>query len=205
MPIRIASIVEGHGEVEAVPVLLRRIGQVVAPQAAQVTPSPFRVPKSTLRLARGVITQSDPLSRAIRLVMGKVAGEGGIVLLYDADDDCPVTFAAELLRVAANEARHIPLRAVVAKREFEGWFLAAAQSLRGCIGLPRDLDPPVDPEAIRGAKEWLRQRLPAGHTSRETIDQPTLASRMDLMQARQAASFDKFYPDVESLLLSLRQ
>ena len=41
----------------------------------------------------------------------------------------------------------------LAKKEFEAWFLAAAESLRGQQGLPLDLTSPHYPENIRGAKE----------------------------------------------------
>ena len=39
----IASIVEGHGEVEALPILLRRIAKVVLPDSRISVPRPIRV------------------------------------------------------------------------------------------------------------------------------------------------------------------
>ena len=80
---------------------------------------------------------------------------------------------------------------VLAEREFEAWGLAAARSLRGWRGLPDDLEPPSDPQAVRGAKEWLTDRMPGVYSP--TADQASLATVIDLTAARGAASsFDKF-------------
>jgi hypothetical protein len=92
---------------------------------------------------------------------------------------------------------------VLAYREFETWFLAAAQSLRGQRGLPSDLDPPDAPEAIRGAKEWLGKNMPRKY--RETLDQPALTNMFDLNTARQVDSFDKCYREIMRLLYLLHQ
>ena len=49
---RIATIVEGHGEVEAVPILLRRIAERVAPGIALEVPRPIRVKRHQILKAR---------------------------------------------------------------------------------------------------------------------------------------------------------
>lgn len=87
---------------------------------------------------------------------------------------------------------------VVANREFEAWFLAAAVSLAGKRHLPPDLQPPPDPEAVHGAKEWLERR--AAGRYRETIDQVKLTAVMSLEQAALAPSFRKLRRDFESLV-----
>jgi hypothetical protein len=93
----------------------------------------------------------------------------------------------------------MPIALVLAKREFEAWFLAASASLRGIRGLPRDLEPPPDPEAIRGAKEWLNSRMvPNGYSP--TADQPALTAQFDLASARSAPSFDKCWREVARLI-----
>jgi hypothetical protein len=46
---------------------------------------------------------------------------------------------------------------IMAKLEYEAWFLAAAESLRGKRGLPSDLKITADPEYICDAKGWLSQ------------------------------------------------
>jgi hypothetical protein len=95
---------------------------------------------------------------------------------------------------------------VLAKKEYESWFLAAAQSLRGQRGLPADLATPATPESIRGAKEWLRKHLPSSRKYSETLDQPELTRYFDLQQARKKAdSFDKCFRAVAALLKELCQ
>ena len=46
MPIKIGCIVEGHGDVEAVPILIRRIVQSLYPELQIDTPRPIRVHRS---------------------------------------------------------------------------------------------------------------------------------------------------------------
>ena len=93
-----------------------------------------------------------------------------------------------------------PIRVVMAKVEYEAWFLAAAHSIAG----RREIDPgttaPPEPESIVDAKGWLTNRMPAGRSYRETLDQPALTSVFDLTSARTAPSFDKLWRDVTSLL-----
>lgn len=46
---------------------------------------------------------------------------------------------------------NLTVSVVIAKKEYEAWFLAAAKSLAGQRGLSDQLDPPLDPESIGGA------------------------------------------------------
>ena len=89
---------------------------------------------------------------------------------------------------------------VLAKHEFEAWFLAAAESLRGFRSLDTSLSAPPDPESIQGAKEWLSGHMSGAGGYRETVDQPALAARFDLEKARAAPSFDKCYRELTRLL-----
>jgi hypothetical protein len=96
------------------------------------------------------------------------------------------------------------LAVVLAKREYETWFLAAAESLRGKRGLPGDLEPPPTPEDIRGAKEWLRKRTPPGRKYSPTANQAALTQLLDFEQARQRSpSFDKCWRELTQLLIRL--
>jgi len=82
-------------------------------------------------------------------------------------------------------------------------FLAAAASLRGKRGLKSDLEPPPNPEGIRGAKEWLSTRM-VGKTYGETTDQAPLTQLFDIPQALASArSFRTCYKEIESLLVTL--
>lgn len=193
MILKLACIVEGHGELEAVPAVVRRIAHEIDPSLTLDLSHPFRIPRTRL-------TKPDELERAIEIAARRVGPTGGILLVLDADDDCPAELGPELLRRAQQVRPGFPIRVVLAKREFEAWFLAASESLRGRRGLARDLEAPADPESIRGAKEWLTLRMEAGRHYVETLDQPAMAAVFDLQQARRASSFDKFVRDVTGLL-----
>ena len=80
-----------------------------------------------------------------------------------------------------------------------------AESLRGQRGLSDDIHSPNDPEAIRGAKEWLSHQMENNRTYSATTDQPALATLFDIEQARQADSFDKCYRDIVWLIEELQK
>lgn len=197
-PLSIACIVEGHGEVEAVPILVRRV-------AERVDPSLFiRIPRP-LRITRSQLLRPRELERAIELAARQVGPQGGILVLIDSDDDCPAQHGPQLLARARQARSDIPIGVVLAKREFEGWFLASAESLRGRRSLPDDLLPPSDLEAVRGAKEWIARHMIGSVSYSETIDQPALTAVFDLDQAAaRAHSFDKCLREVTGLILALR-
>lgn len=137
------------------------------------------------------------------LAARKIAGVGAVLILLDGDDDCPAELGPQLAQRVAEVRNDLPSAVVLAKREFEAWYLAAAESLRGLRGLYADLQPPPDPEAVRGAKEWLAERMTGGYS--ETLDQPALAAQFDLDLARRAPSFDKCYREVVRLLTAARE
>ncbi len=124
MAIRIACVVEGHGDAEALPVLIRRIAQRVQPSIVVAVPHPIRTPKSRL-------LKTGELERAVDLAARKINRQGGILVLLDSDDDCPKDLAPKLLHRAVQTCGDLPIAVVLANREFESWFLAAAESLRG--------------------------------------------------------------------------
>jgi hypothetical protein len=188
IPIPIACIVEGDGEVQAVPILLRRLAQELRPDYAIDVPYPIRVPRDKLLKDR-------ELERYFEMAVSK-AEYGGVLILIDADDPvegCPATLGPSILeRVTAMRA-DVPTLVVIAKNEYEAWFLASAESLRSQRGLGGDIEAPPDPEAVRGAKEWLRDRRQDGRRYSETLDQPALTARFDIQAARRAPSFNRLY------------
>jgi len=188
----IASIVEGDGEVTALPKLLHRIAGELG--VSLRTPTPQRVP-------RGKLTVIGGIERWVSTAAPRVVGGGGVLVLIDADDDCPAQLGPDLLsraRAARDDKR---ITVVLANREFEAWFLAAATSLAGQHGFPTDMHSHDKPEAPRDCKGWLTKQRPRGHPYKETVDQAPIASTFDLKMAREnSPSFDKFYRDVAWLL-----
>jgi hypothetical protein len=91
--------------------------------------------------------------------------------LLDADDDCPRDLAADLKARCYVAHPDVLISIVIAKKEYEAWFLAAARSLAGKRGLREQLDAPDDPESVRGAKEWLTARMPSDQSYSPTRHQ----------------------------------
>lgn len=182
----LGCVVEGHGDEAALPHVIRRLDSTL------VVPRPVRVP-------RGKLVQEAEVIRAVRLAAAKAGDDARILIVFDADDDCPVELASSVTRWAEQCVPVGHVSVVVAEREFEGWFLAAASSLRGVRGLADDLDPPSSPEAMRNAKRWLSDNMVGSRSYRETVDQPAMAALMDLELARTARSFDKLCREVERL------
>jgi hypothetical protein len=185
-------IVEGHGDSGALPIVIRRIAGEIDPAVDARIPHPIRIPKSRL-------VKPGELERAVGLAARKLDGPGGILVLLDSDEDCPATAVPPLLARARSACGHVPVSVVMAKREFEAWFLASAESLRGRRGLPADLAGPSDPEGISDPKGWLAERMERGSYS-PVLDQPALAAGFQIAAARRCGSFDKCYREIARIV-----
>lgn len=188
----LAVIVEGHEECAAVPVLVRRIAATLDPGLSPMLHPVIRQPASRLR-------KPTELERYVELAARQLGNPGGLLILLDCDDECPAELGPGLLQRARGVRPGLPISVVLAKREYESWFLAAAESLRGKRGLPSNLASPTEPEGIRGAKEWLTQQMRGSHNYSESLDQAPLTATFDLNAARRADSFDKCYREIVSL------
>jgi hypothetical protein len=197
--VRIALIFTGHGEREALPVLVRRIAALLDPELNVVV-------RKRHRIAEDLMRKPGELDLAVEQAARLVGDKGGILILADCDWEggLPCKDAPMLLERARAARPGVPIHLVLANKEYEAWFLAAAESLRGKRGLPADLAPPANPEAIRGAKEWLSDRMRHGHGYAPVTDQPALTALFDFELARQRApSFDKCYREIAALLQTL--
>jgi len=185
--IKVSAIVEGEGEVAAVPVLLRRLHAWLTPELpVEVDSRPIRIPRSRL------LKFGDDFRRHLLLAEKKCGSSGWVLVLIDGDDDCPVELGARIRQQASVVLSRVPVGVVLAHREYEAWFLAAAGSLQGKRRLditPSDLQ--VDAEGVRDAKGWLRmRRSPRQYDPIQ--DQPALSQLMDLDQAHaRSRSFRK--------------
>lgn len=193
--IQVACVVEGDGEVAAVPLLLRRLAFWKTPEFAIRIQTPIRVRRDRF------LNRDDEFRRHLLLAASK-AGAGGLVLvLLDADDECPAA-AGPLLRARVSAVIPHRMHAVVfANREFEAWFIAGAASLRGIRGFQcSEIDCNADAESPRNAKGWIGERMPA-RSYHETTDQPAFTSVMDLeLVYQRSRSFRKLCKDWQSAI-----
>lgn len=182
----VAAIVEGDGEVSALPILLRRLGLWLTPNATLPNIlTPIRVPRDRF------LNKKAEFSRHLQLAAAKCGPDGWILVLLDADDDCPASLAADLHKNAQEFISHRRLAVVLANREFEAWFIASALSLNGFRGFSVSEHEIPLAEVPRDAKGWIKDRMPR-RAYGATTDQPAFAARFDLdMARRNSRSFQK--------------
>jgi uncharacterized protein DUF4276 len=190
--VMIQPIVEGHGEVSAVPELIRKLSYSMAVYDV-VVGTPIRRPRSKL-MKKETLEQAVTLAKIQR-------GCGAIIVLFDADDDCPKEVAPFLNEWAANAARPLNCAVVLANREFEGWFLSCVESLRNCRGISNTAGSEENHESIRDAKGRLEEKMLAGEKYIETADQVALTAVADWTEVyRKSRSFRKFTKETRRLL-----
>jgi hypothetical protein len=193
----IYPIVEGHGEVAAAPVLLRRLLAEANCQHIQVGRS--------IRRTQSQFRGQQEVQKAVRLALLQ-PDCSAIVLLFDGEDDCPKNLAAQVRAWAQAAAQGTPCDVVVAYREYETWFLAALESLRGERGIRNDVSAPANPEQRRDAKGWLEEFMPPDRAYSETGDQPALSAMFDFALAHQRnRSFRKLVKAIGDALAQLNQ
>jgi len=192
----IIPLVEGQGDVAAVPVLLRKLLKASGHYGWQPGP-PMRV-GGLLKLRQNLARTAEALRIKLR------AGEGHAVLvLLDLDrDGCP---RAEALALAAELAAFGlpgPVAVVLAYREYEEWLVASLPSIAPTTPLlPDALRRDYPAESKPGVKEWLTRQMPAGFIYRETIHQEAFSQHLSPELARECRSFQRLEHAIEELLL----
>lgn len=198
MPLRVGVIVEGQGEYEAIRQLLERIWYELLQGDFIEVLRPFRQPQGLLLKEAGLKAAVD----AVKIKLGPETPDGPrklVLILVDAEDDCPREVAPQLLRWGREARSDADIACVMPCPMFETWFVAAAAFLAGVNGFPADLPAPPDPEVNGLGKGWVKRHLPRKYS--ETVDQPRFAARIDLAQCRQnSASFDKLCRELEARL-----
>ena len=194
---KLYPIVEGYGEVTAVPVLLRRLLWEAQCFGVGVG-APIRRSQSEFR-------QQAKVHAMVRLALLQPECSG-ILLLFDGEDGCPVELAVQVQVWARQAAGGLPCGVVIAYREYETWFLAALESLRGQCRIANDASAPSDPESKRNAKGALEAFMPSGASYAETIHQEKLSAVFDMALAHQRnRSFRKLTKTIGDILLHLGQ
>jgi len=194
---KVYPIVEGYGEVEAAPVLLRRLLTEANCHSVGIG-RPIKRTQSQLRSKEGI-------QAGVRLALLQPEC-AAVIILFDGEDDCPKERGAEVRAWALQVAAGKPCDVVIAYREYETWFLAAAESLRGHCGIRQDAAAPENPESKRDAKGALEDFMPADRAYSATGDQPSMSAVFDMGLAhRRNRSFRKLVKAIGDMLTQLRQ
>ena len=173
---QLGVIAEGDGDQPAIGVILRRLSGMYE-DLAQV-----QVGEVSNAHGRPNLTKANGIERFFRYA---ARDHDAVLVLLDADRDCPLTLAADLAGRIRACGLSIPAAVVCANHAFECWFLADVESLRGQSVKGRVLLDPTaaiqeKPELIVNPKERLRDLLMPREYYKETRDQPALAGLIDL-------------------------
>ncbi len=186
--------VEGKGDANAVPLLLKKLLYEDRVYDWQVAP-PVEVgelPRLRKRL--------DNYAKATRIRMGLGQCHGLLVLL-DLDDStaCPVSEARVLAAELAGHQLPYPVAVVFARREYEEWVVASLPSIAPNTSLlPNDAQRDYPPEEKRDVKGWLTGRMPSKY--RETIHQAEFTRHLDPVLAAECRSFRRLQNALSELL-----
>ena len=213
---RLVLFVEGNGDVDAVPTLVKRLLKETGERYDTVVDhAPFRVG------SLGKLMKED--FRDWKRFLGaslKRPNVGGVLLILDGDIERvggKVFCAVEAARSLAGAAMHIgagktfSVAIVFAIPEYETWLIAGVASLAGqrlTDGRLVDANakaPEGDLEARpRDAKRWLRAIVAGGYNPPR--DQAALTRLVDLeaIRARKLRSFRRLESAVSSLLEAIR-
>jgi len=166
-------IVEGHGEVEAVPNLMARLGKELCPGL------PWRQPIRGTNLHQWEGQRRGGIRIYAELVRSK-QDAGALLILRDEDDQCPRDLAPKMAERLRGLKLPFPTAYVLFHPEYEVLFLPCLEDM----GLPTwDRD---SWEARRGIKEWLSGQLPKGRSYKPTVDQLRMTRSLDLEKLRKA-------------------
>ena len=196
---KIISIVEGDGDVNAVPILLRRILWELGRYDVDVQkPIRSRGGKS------GLIIEFE---RLIQIALTK--GCDAILIMVETDtDDCPMELAIQLTGEATRRNLTVPVAIVCPNSEYETWFIASLSEdsgyeIRRRLGIDDSVTSPTNVESVRGAKEWLSNRMPDdGYSPAQHQADLTPHIDLDLVRSR-SRSFRRLCHAVEELLDAL--
>jgi hypothetical protein len=184
--------VEGHGEVPAIRELVTRIGLELLGGTWIEVGQPFRLDSGKMR-------KPDELAKAIRFQSARVQGRGGVLVVRDGDDsdiECAVQLADSLK--PGPGLFPVDVQVVIAWKEYEAWFLAAAESLRSHPSVRDDAAVPANPEGKRDAKHELEKLMLESY--KETLHQAKFSALIDLQTAAaNSRSFRRLIHAIEEL------
>ena len=197
---KIVPIVEGDGEVTAVPPLLTRALGVLGIYDLYV---------AGVKNAHGRdnLLKDGGIERFVRHALGErdcVA----VFIVLDGEGDCPRALACQLVARVRALAPTRPVAIVVANRMYENWILASIQTVAGkClgdrVGLNASAEVEGDPEEIRNAKSQITRFFPQGRAYKETLDQHSLTQLIDFPLARtNSRSFRRMIAAVQELAVA---
>jgi hypothetical protein len=212
MTFYIVLIVEGQSEAGCMERLLQRIWieLLAAPHRLQVLPASRGKRDALVDPAKSDLTKKveEAHAKLARRLRGDLTSRGVLLMLLDAEGDCPAELAPRLLAAARTVRSDADIACVLAKRMLENWIVAGASTLAGVNGLPDPL-PARDQFEERSGVAWLETQLRSHNKARKykkTADAKAFVSAMALQECRDnSPSFDKLCRELETRLSQARR
>ncbi len=213
---RIVLFVEGEGEADAVPRLVKKLlTEQNAWDVVSLDENPFRVGQVNKLVKDQYHEWKRKLAASLRR-----RNVGGVLLLLDGDikkvegkEFC----AANTARSLANEAVEVgggamfSVAVVFARQEYESWLIAGIKSLAGKrLADGREIDPGANlpegdlEEAPRDAKGWFNKIVEGGY--KPTRDQASVTDLLDLdvVREKNLRSFRRLESALSELVSAIR-
>ncbi len=202
---KIIPIVEGEGDMRAVPILLRRVLHEVFQQYTWNVARPKK--------AHSLSALRKRLSDYIRYAEMERDAQA-ILILLDLDDGCPAIEAQQLADDIRAASPQLPVAIILAHREYEAWFLASVDTIAQQEGQKYHFTPtflqnatvPANAENIRDAKGWLSKHMLPGYRYKETAHQPSMTTLIDFdIAVQRSRSLRRLLHAVELLIQNVGQ
>jgi Domain of unknown function (DUF4276) len=180
-------IVEGAGDVAAIPLLIRKVLYEHGIFHVQTAPRP----KTNVEI--GKLRQPGQLERYIEFC-NRDAGDS-IVIAIDSDDHCPVAVGLEFATRIKRTGLRKPASVCLFNREYESIFLPSIDRIVGAYPDFKWSNTAVaqQPEAIRDVKGTISKMMSADRAYKPTRDQARFTDAIDLAVTRAASrSFRHF-------------
>jgi hypothetical protein len=189
-------VVEGDGEEQAVPLLIRRLLYDYLERFEFASIQVFNAQ------GRGNLTRQGGLERILEKVQRSSDCMGCLILLDAEKEDvrCPLTPVQQLADFAKKRTWPFPIVIVCAVCEYESWFLYNLEAIA------RDFELSTtsyegDPESECAAKGWISRQMPPDASYKETFHQVKFTDRIDIVKtAKQSRSFRRLVHAVEELV-----
>ena len=176
------AIVEGKGELKAVPNLLHRLWE------ANIKSPPLRTGKQPYKVRRGDFINNQKVRREYLNEVGYRARQcyGGVLILLDAEEECCRDFVhgdkIKDIRADIDEILvGIPHFFALAEKGYESWLVAGLGGINTEKGVSED---------------WInanKDKTGLDRKYNKIVDQLKLTSKMDIQRARKVnSSFNRF-------------
>jgi hypothetical protein len=179
---KIVPIVEGPGEVEAFPALLWKL-------LAEMNRYDIQVGEPQNAHGCGNLTVAGGLEKFVQNAWNR-RDCGAVLILMDAEEHCAMQIATDFSKRIHAIGVRFSVATIIAKCEYEAWFLASLETIAGeklgeREGLPAGLIYPDTVEDRIGVKGWLTRQFPEGRIYKETLDQAAMTRLLDPVRVRQ--------------------